>query len=119
MGGNDPKKDGGLDCSGMIGFLLRGIGMVPDNYDDTADGYYHKYLSKSVPEASRGCLVFYGSGIAAHVMFCLNGDYCIGATNGDHTTTTVTIANIQAAYVKVKPINYRKDILGFVDPFKA
>lgn len=117
-GGNDPVKDGGLDCSGFVGWLLRNVGVIPQTYDDTADGYWHKYMTKSVPKSSRGCLVFYGAGQATHVMFCLNSKYCIGATNGDHTTTSIAKAQAQAAFVKVRPINYRKDILGYVDPFK-
>lgn len=117
-GGNDPVKDGGLDCSGFTGFLLRSVGELPTGYDDTADGYWHKFMAKSVPEPSRGCFVFYGAGAATHVMFCLNGKFCVGATNGDHTTTSKDKARLQGAAVKVKPITYRKDILGYVDPFK-
>ena len=111
-GGSTPET--GLDCSGLVVWILKEIGKVPQDYDDTANGLWHKYgLSYDVAAPQPGDLVFYGSTGVSHVMIALNASWCIGATPGDHTTVTKEIAAKQGAYVKVRPLNYRADLAGF------
>lgn len=121
-GGSTP--DTGLDCSGLMVWLLQQTGQVAADFDTTAQGLYKKYGIKTpdgimtgvgiqrVPQP--GDFIFYGQSPSqiTHVMLALNADWCIGATNGDHTTTTKEIAIQQDAAVKVKRINYRRDFVA-------
>ncbi len=120
-GGEDLNK--GVDCSGFIRGLLYapGIDLLPKKPDRTAAGIYSFFKKKKVPGPSAGCLVFYSRDVKdkviTHVMLCINGERCIGASGGGPKTTTVEIAKNQGAAVKIKPIHYREYIIGYVDPF--
>ncbi len=119
-GGNDPVKDEGLDCSGFIGYLFREIGVLPEGYDNTADGYYRKYLEQAVDDPRRGCLVFYGkeNKPVTHMMLCLTPTVCVGAVRGNKWTDTVARAKQNNARVDIRSINYRADLKGYADPFE-
>lgn len=115
--GGDSKE--GLDCSGFVGYLLRQVGLVPETYDDTAQGYYNKYRFQTTQEPYRGCLVFYGKSPQkiVHIMFALNNMACIGAVRGNKWIDTITAAKERKARVDFREIDYRNDRVACVDPF--
>lgn len=116
-GGDTPA---GLDCSGFFGYVFRKVGMLPEKYDNTAQGYYVKYRHLIVDKATAGCGIVYGksSGKIKHIMLCLNDKACIGAIRGNSYVTTVELAKAKKARVDVREIHYRKDVVAIFDPFK-
>ena len=115
-GGDDPM--GGFDCSGFVIELLMSVGLVPERFDTTADGLWKMYRDREVDQPRDGCLVFYGrDSYASHVEYCINGLLSIGASGGSSRTRTLLDAIDQNAYIKIRPINHRKDIVGYADPF--
>jgi hypothetical protein len=109
----------GLDCSGFVQVVFSEIGLMPYPIlnDMTAAGMWDKYKDKVVGSPAPGCLVFYGDPIT-HVMICLDHAFCIGAAGGDRDTRTVEKAQEKDARVKVRPINYRPDVKGFINLFQ-
>ena len=111
-GGANPWT--GFDCSGFIIWIYQVFGLLPSG-DWTAQGLYD-WLVKSTerPNYNRepGSLVFYGSDPdhLTHVMLSLGAGLVVGASGGDHTTTTLEEARRRGAQVKVKPIGYRSDL---------
>ena len=106
----------GMDCSGFVQHLLSAVGRMPSSPAENTDALFARFKKVDTPKP--GCLAFYGKpSDVCHVMLCLDGQFCIGACNGDSSVTTVEIAAGKNACVRVKPINYRRDLVGFVDPF--
>lgn len=108
-----------FDCSGLIVWILRSLGEIPDDADLSAQMLYDAYCHKSLRRPVEGALAFYGRDTEkiTHVMLCLSPRACIGATGGNSRTVTLETAKARNAYVKVKPIKYRKDLIAIVDPF--
>ena len=114
--GNDPWF--GVDCSGAVCYALRPLKVIPR--DMASWQLYEFFENKKVDTPSEGCLVFYRRPFApriSHVMYCLDGTWCIGAQGGDSTTTTIEKARDKNACVKLLHIDYRDDIFGFTNPF--
>lgn len=107
----------GLDCSGFVGHILREVDVMAKGTDDTAQGYYNRFKGTTTPE--EGCLVFYGKAPnkITHVMYCLGDGFCIGMVNGNSETETPEDAERDNAYCAIRPVGYRKDIVGYVNPF--
>ena len=115
-GGDDPLE--GFDCSGDIIEILKSTGELPHEGDWTANDLWLRFRGQRVTRPEAGCVVFYGTtSKITHVMLCISDTHCIGATGGGSTTTDIQIASDQDAFIKVRPIQYRDDIVGFVDPF--
>lgn len=114
-GGDDAT---GFDCSGLVIEILKSLGILPRKGDWTANGLLERFEDKTVSHPYEGCLVFYGkNNYATHVEYCIDNDYCIGASGGNKSTTNIERAIEQNAFVKVRPIKSRSDIIGYVDPF--
>jgi hypothetical protein len=111
--GNDPLY--GTDCSGFACFLARSMGFIPPNKDFACQGLYTKFPLIARPR--EGAFVYYGSGDASHMMYCLSKYLCIGAQGGNRHITTDSQAIAHRARIRVLPIHYRKDILGYNNPF--
>jgi len=111
-GGDDSS---GFDCSGFCIEILKSVGMLPRKGDWTA-----AMLAELWPR-SRGAvgdLVFWGnSGRVIHVEMCIGNGLAIGASGGGSKTTSLAAAIRQNAFVKIRPINSRDGIWGYVDPF--
>jgi hypothetical protein len=120
-GGDDPMA--GWDCSGLVVEILKSAGKLPNAGDWTAGGLSRMFPTASDPK--EGCLVFYGTTplaqpartIVTHVEYCLDSTFAIGASAGGSKTLTVADAIAQNAFVKIRPIKKRSDVVGFVDPF--
>ena len=109
----------GFDCSGFCIWILQVFGILPAG-DWTAAGLAKRFTVTTSPQI--GDLVLYGkaSDVITHVMFFAGvnadtGPMVVGASGGDHTTTTVEFAHLKGAMVKYKPADYRRDRLMTVD----
>lgn len=115
-GGDDPLE--GFDCSGDIVEILKSTGDLPHDGDWTGNDLWLRFRNERISSPVMGCVVAYGtSSKITHVMLCLDDKYCIGATGGYSVTTDIEIAADQNAFIKVRPIHYRNDLIGFFDPF--
>ncbi len=107
-GGDDPM--GGYDCSGLVLELLQSVGVLGKGDMNAAEMMLH--FTAGVIEADFGVLAFYGTGTASHVAFCLNSLQMLEAGGGDHTVLTRADAEEKNAYVRIRPIARRGDLLG-------
>lgn len=115
-GGDDPIK--GFDCSGLCVELLKSFGKLPKKGDWNAMA-----LSRMFPIAigpGRGILVFFGSSIdnVTHVGFCIDKKFMIEAGGGGRDNNDIEDAIVKNAYIRIRPIKSRGDIVRYVDPFK-
>ncbi|GAF87187.1 unnamed protein product, partial [marine sediment metagenome] len=87
----------------------------------TAAGLWARFAGARVEEASPGCLVFWktGSGHIRHIEFCIGNGLSLGASGGGSSTRTEQDAILRNAFIKVRPIEGRGTVAGFVDPFRA
>jgi hypothetical protein len=71
-----------------------------------------------VYKASFGALVFFGKEISkiTHVGFALDHNVMIEAGGGDSKTVNPTVAAEQNAFVKIRPILSRTDLVAMVRP---
>ncbi len=113
--GGDDSVDG-FDCSGLVLELLKAAGAYPQSSDITADGLYKLFAGLSLPEPTFGSLAFFGAGPVSHVGFCLNGTHMLEAGGGGSKTLTKADAAAQNAFIRVRPIKTRKDLVGFRHP---
>lgn len=118
-GGNTPIA--GFDCEGFASEPLEAMGLLPDKSDYKAQGLYNKFKHKRVSMPKKGCLVFFGKDEASvsHVGFCIDEFHMLEAGGGGSDTTNVANAVKRLAFVKMRPISRRTDIVAFVDPFKT
>ncbi len=117
-GGDDAIA--GFDCSGYCIEILQSVGILPSG-DWTAAGLWSRFASSRVDEPSEGCLVFWktGSGHIRHIEFCIGGGLSLGASGGGSRTKTEADAIRHNAFIKVRPIEGRGTVAGFVDPFQT
>lgn len=119
-GGDDTI--GGFDCSGLVVELLQSCGKLLNSVDLNAQGLYNHFLLLpiGIPLIPKlGCLAFYGKSSSAitHVGFCLDQSLMLNAGGGSSKTITREDAEKQNAFVKIRPIRYRLDLLEIFDPF--
>lgn len=120
-GGDDPL--GGYDCSGLVIELIQSVGLLPHNYDNTAQGLYDHFQAKGVHNAHGvGALCFYGKAVnkITHVAMLLENTppfRIIEAGGGGSRTNTKTDAEEQNAFVRIRPMNYRQDLVSVIKPF--
>ena len=112
-GGNNPLI--GLDCSGFTLEVLRSIGQW-DKHDDTAQGIRNTFSIITRKPISEGTLLFFGktAGSITHVAIALNDKYMIEAGGGGSTTLTVEDAKKQNAFVRIRPIANRSDLVDTI-----
>lgn len=115
-GGDDVS---GFDCSGFICEILQSVGKIGRKEDLTAGGLFVRFKLAKVGKPELGCLVFYGSDEQhiTHIEFCLDEKRSIGASGGGSKTLTIEDAILQNAFIKIRPIQSRNGIVGFVNPF--
>lgn len=116
-GGASP---GGIDCSGLVIEVLKGAGVLENSYDATAQDLYsgHTKTWPTLIYGASGALAFYGRSISSitHVSFCMDERYCIEAGGGGESVRTAEEAMRRGAFVRLRPIKYRKDFLTMLMP---
>lgn len=119
-GGDDTIE--GFDCSGFIMEILQSVGALKDKTDRNAHNLWEHYEGCRVAKPYTGCLVFYWNTAKdkiIHVEFCLDEYLKLGASGGGSKTTTKEAAALANAFIKVRPIQSRRNIAGYADPFLA
>ncbi len=112
---------GGVDCSGLVVEGLRSCGKLANKQDMNADTIWRSFRADYACNAPRaGAIVFWfgPTGKAIHTAVCIGKYHCIGAHGGNSTTTDSDKADLQDAYVKIRPINYRSEPFKCIDLFK-
>jgi cell wall-associated NlpC family hydrolase len=115
-GGSNPIE--GIDCSGFVQEILKSAGMDPPG-DQTAQALYNHFESNSEwNKYALGSLAFYGESTTkiTHVAFCLDQYRCIEAGGGGSTTLSKEDAAKQNAFVRIRPIKARKDLVAILKP---
>ena len=107
----------GFDCSGLVVEYLKSFGAIAGNADYTADQLYRMFEDKKVSSGRIGAMVFFGKTKAWHVGICINSLLMIEAGGGGKKTKSRKDAIKQNAFVRIRPINRRPNILGYFDPF--
>lgn len=114
-GGDDSIR--GYDCSGFVQELLASVGADPPG-DQTAHSLYEYFSHADVLNTRKpGALSFYGSPQKiVHVGMLLSQNLMIEAGGGDRRTTNETQAIKQNAYVRMRPVDYRSDLVTILLP---
>lgn len=115
-GGDDPIL--GFDCSGLVQELLASVGMDPPG-DQTAQALYDHFLTRAKAGVqSCGALAFYGPSLKAinHVAMMIDDRRVIEAGGGTSNVLSVADAARVNAYVRVRLLRHRKDLLGTLMP---
>lgn len=114
-GGANPIE--GMDCSGLVQEVLRSVGMDPPG-DQTAQSLYEHFNKQGQNQVGPGALVFYGSDLKkiTHVAFCIDDNHCIEAGGGGALTLTREDAARKSAFVRIRPVKNRKDVVAVVMP---
>ncbi len=117
-GGDNPLS--GLDCSGFVQELLEASGELPFGTPKmNCQMLYNHYakLDKS-PGGGPGALAFFGKDARSvvHIGFCVNATTMLEAGGGDKTTLTIQDAIKRRAFLKMRPIRYRRDFLCCITP---
>lgn len=117
-GGDDPIN--GFDCSGLACEWGRAAGLFPYNFRTNAQGLYEVLIVNGSlhDEPGLGDYAFFGKSTAqiSHVGIALDNYFMIEAGGGDASTVTEEIASLKNAFVRLRPVRYRKDFLGCVTP---
>jgi len=115
-GGDSPS---GFDCSGFVIECLKSVGVLPRKGDWTAAALYHRFPIKPA-NGKAGDLVFWANttgGKIIHVEIMINDELAIGASGGGSKTLTRQDAIRHNAFIKIRPIDSRKHIAGFCNPY--
>ncbi len=99
----------GIDCSGLVCESLRSLGFL-DKRDLTAQGIYDFFECKHIPgKGHRNNILFFGESIAniTHVAIAMDYRLMIEAGGEGRIET-------QKGYVRIRPIENRKDLVGFI-----
>lgn len=115
-GGDDPMT--GFDCSGLVQELLASVGMDPAG-DQSAQALYNYFEGSGERNAYlAGALAFYGQSVTkiTHVAMLLDQYRVIEAGGGGSATTSAEQAATQNAYVRIRPVNRRGDLIAVIRP---
>lgn len=117
-GGDDPLE--GFDCSGLVQELVAILGIDPPG-DQTAHELYMYFLNHGLKTEfnalDTGVLMFYGSDFKiSHIAICFDSDTILEAGGGDQNTLGYLQAAKQNAYVRLRPVFHRKDIIQAIRP---
>jgi peptidoglycan DL-endopeptidase CwlO len=107
-----------FDCSGLVQELLRSVGMDPPG-DQTAQTLYNHFEQKGIwNKYCAGSLVFYGKTNATitHVAMMIDSYRVIEAGGGGSHTKTVEDAERDHAFVRVRLLKYRPDLVAVIRP---
>lgn len=115
-GGNSPD---GVDCSGFVQLVLQRVGLDPVG-DQTAQAIYDHFLKtgSKIISAREGAIIFFGKNVKSitHVSIALNETDMIEAGGGGSKTNTYDDAVRDDAWVRIKPITNRRDVVAILMP---
>lgn len=119
FGGNDPQQ--GWDCSGLVGEILLAGGAVPFGTRTNAQGLYDLISTNGGTCWNLGSVAFFGQDMKSivHVGWCLDSFLMLEAGGGDSGVVDTASAIARHAFVKMRPIRYRKDFLTVLKPSYA
>lgn len=112
-GGNNPLE--GLDCSGFLCEILRSQGLVRD--DHNAQSLYELFLKMGLEKPpEKGALLFFGSSkySVTHCALAVNSTLMLEAGGGGSGTNTIDDAIKKNAFVRLRPIKFRKDLISSI-----
>lgn len=109
----------GVDCSGYVIMVLQAEGILPNGFDASSQGLYNYFTINGAQKTKRphaGCLAFYGKDVnkITHVALCMNDRQVIEAAGGGSSTKTHADAVRDKAHVRVRPVDYRKDLVAIL-----
>jgi len=108
----------GYDCSGLVQELLRSVGADPPG-DQTAQKLFDYFSQRGGwGLESVGALAFFGKDAMniSHVGMLLDAYRMIEAGGGDSSTTTRKRAIEQSAFVRIRPLTDRKNLVAIIKP---
>lgn len=115
--GGDDSIDG-FDCSGLAQELLASVGMDPPG-DQTAQALYNHFERQGERNVYlAGALAFYGQSVTkiTHVAMLVDQYRVVEAGGGGSKTLSKADAASQNAYVRLRPVNHRKDLIAVIRP---
>lgn len=115
-GGDDPS---GWDCSGLCIELLTAGGVWSNGEDATAQGLFNHFEIRGHRGFfDLGSLAFYGKSTSAitHVAFGVSPRLVVEAGGGGRNTLTPEDANRQNAFVRLRPLTHRADLVATIGP---
>jgi len=114
----------GMDCSGLIRRVFLAAHPYWPRQDMTAEGIRDYLVSQGyrpIPPNERrsGMLCFYGAHArVSHVSMVYKGaQHILEAGGGNSSTQTTADAERQGAFVRVRPFDYRLDLITMLDPW--
>jgi len=118
-GGDNPFE--GFDCSGFVQEALSAIGLDPPG-DQTSDALY-RYFKNPLKARQNilqfGSLLFFGTEKKIkHVAIALNHNEMIEAGGGGSKTKTIDDAIRDKAYVRIRQIKRRSDLVASILPIE-
>lgn len=123
---NAPYKYGGetidgIDCSGLVQAILRSVGIDPPG-DQTAQAlldYFDK--NGTYNKFGLGSIAFYGKSTTnvSHVAFMIDNYRTIEAGGGDAYTLTRADAISKNAFVRIRLLKHRPDLVAVIRPSYA
>lgn len=114
-GGDDPMD--GLDCSGFVQELLNSVGIDPPG-DQTAQGLFDHFRHATWNAYGLGSLAFFGESASkiTHVAMMIDQYRIIEAGGGGSRTVNREAASQQNAFIRVRHIKNRKDLVAVIRP---
>lgn len=113
--GKDPA-DGGMDCSGAVRWGMYVAGLISRKMVSklNADDMFREMTPVAAKDTEVGDLQFFGTEKrVTHVMMLIGDGLCIGEAGGSPRCVTVDISKSIGACMKILPVRYRKDIMGY------
>lgn len=118
-GGDDAVK--GFDCSGFVVELLKSVGLLPHHGDWSSQAMFDMAPNRnfdSIIKSNFGDLLFFGKSAKeiSHIAMALSDKLLIEAGGGDSTVVSPEVAEKKNAFIRIRPIGSRKDLIARSTP---